>query len=386
MAANFWVNRLLVHCVFILVLAITQIGANEPTTPEPTTPEPRYCQDYSPCCCSEYSNQLSVTCSGVSVETVRDVFQRVNDQEIYNLYFNPLADETNIVSLPADILGNTRVTSSIGIRTYFNCPNLVIDTLAFRASQNSLTDFFVTSFNFDLQKDFNFLSGFNKLEELGIFRITNFTAFQYLPPLPSLQKLKVHRCPDLNHIPFPDLSHAKLKKLELWGNRISDEKADEIVAKLADSTSADSLKVLDLWNNSLTRIPSNVGATFPKLKEVQLGNNKISHIPSSSLNFTSPYLELLHLSSNGLKKIESGAFEGKLTSERARKNNITRSTVFIIGNFTMTEIDLGSNQLDVFEEGVFKEMLQQMVSVQPPIGGVNIGKSIFFNAFVLYVI
>ena len=52
----------------------------------------------------------------------------------------------------------------------------------------------------------------------------------------------------------------------------------------------------------------------------------------------------------------------------------------------MTYVNLMSNQLVVFEEGVFKEMLQQMVSVQPPIGGVNIGKSIFFNAFVLYVI
>ena len=52
----------------------------------------------------------------------------------------------------------------------------------------------------------------------------------------------------------------------------------------------------------------------------------------------------------------------------------------------MTRIDLQWNNLTVFEEGVFKEMLQQMKSVQPPIGGVNIGKSIFFNAFVLYVI
>ena len=32
----------------------------------------------------------------------------------------------------------------------------------------------------------------------------------------------------------------------------------------------------------------------------------------------------------------------------------------------MTYVNLMSNQLVVFEEGVFKEMLQQMVSVQPP--------------------
>ena len=34
------------------------------------------------------------------------------------------------------------------------------------------------------------------------------------------------------------------------------------------------------------------------------------------------------------------------------------------------------NELVVFEEGVFKDMLQQMVSVQPPKGYVNIEYSI----------
>ena len=52
---------------------------------------------------------------------------------------------------------------------------------------------------------------------------------------------------------------------------------------------------------------------------------------------------------------------------------------YSIGNFTMTVVELADNKLDVFEEGVFKEMLQQMVSVQPPIGRVYLDYSIFFN-------
>ena len=52
----------------------------------------------------------------------------------------------------------------------------------------------------------------------------------------------------------------------------------------------------------------------------------------------------------------------------------------------MTCVNLDYNELDVFEEGVFKEMLQQMMSVQFPIGSVRIDISIFFNAFVLYII
>ena len=291
------------------------------TTPEPTTPEPAYCKDYSPCSCSVDSNQFSVSCYGVSVQTVRDVFLRVNDPEIYELrWTQPLPDdETNAISLPPDFLGNTRVTSYIYIQNTYsypmNCPNLVIDPLAFRSSQNSLTGFYLSFLDFGLQKDFSFLNGFEKLEELSIYSLHNLTAFQYLPPLPSLQTLSVRSCPsELNQIPFPDLSPEKLKYLELDSSEISDEKADEIVAKLAASTSADSLEALYLYGNSLTRIPSQVGSAFPKLKTVFLNHNNISHIPSFSLTFVSRYLEELSLSENGIKTIEIGAFRGKSTS------------------------------------------------------------------------
>ena len=293
----------------------------ETTTPEPTTLEPRYCQDYSPCSCSLDSidsNNKLIYCNSVSVQTVRDVFQRVNDPEIFTLgWAEPLPDgETNTISLPPDFLGNTRVTSYIYIEnSYPNCPNLVIDPLAFRSSQNSLTGFYLSFLDFGLQKDFSFLNGFEKLEELSIYSLHNLTAFQYLPPLPSLQTLSVRSCPsELNQIPFPDLSPEKLKYLELDSSEISDEKADEIVAKLAASTSADSLEALYLYGNSLTRIPSQVGSAFPKLKTVFLNHNNISHIPSFSLTFVSRYLEELSLSENGIKTIEIGAFRGKSTS------------------------------------------------------------------------
>ena len=290
-------------------------------TPEPTTPVPRYCQDYSLCSCSLYSNNKFITCYSISVETVRDVFLLVNDPEIDSLSLSDLLadDAKNIVSLPPDFLSNTRVTGEINI--YGSYSNWVIDPLAFRLSQNSLAKLTVYNCNFGLQKDFNFLNGFNKLEELNIYNTINMTAFQYLPPLPSLQILRIiYFSSELNRIAFPDLSPAKLKNLELWGNRISDEKADEIVAKLAASTSADSLEKLDLNSNFLTRIPSQVGSAFPKLKEVDLSGNYILHIPSSSLTFASPYLEILDLYENGIKTIESGAFVGinRLLSEQER--------------------------------------------------------------------
>ena len=238
-----------------------------------------------------------------------------------------------------------------------------------------------------LQKDLNFLSGFNKLEELRFYAANNFSVFQYLPTLLSLQYLDVTSCRGLEQIAFPDLSPAKLKALSFDSNKISDQTADEILTKLVASNSADSLEFLNLNGNYLTKIPSQVGSVFPQLKTAHIGANNISYIPSSSVTIAYP-LESLYLGTNGLKTIESGAFQGKATSARAiilffglKKTRIIIRIllVSIIGNFTMTYVTLSSNQFTVFEEGVFKEMLQQMVSVKPPIGLVQIGGSIFLR-------
>ena len=376
-------------------ISIPLIGGNGKVARRTAT----YCkQNNSTCSCDFTLNLIDVNCQDVSVESIRDEFQRLNDPNIYAFSGYLSSDGvTDIISLPADFLGNTSVTSAIYIDLRWRgpwhsiyedkYPNLVINPLAFRASQKSLSrEFKVSNVDLSLQKDFNFLNGFDKLEQLSFLSAYNLTAFQYLPPLPSLQKLSVEHCEyQLNQIAFPDLSPAKLKNLQLWDNEISDEKADEIVAKLAASTSANSLEVLNLESNSLTRIPIQVGSHFPELHVINLGGNSISHISSSSLNFTSPYLELLHLSSNGLKTIENGSFVGKSTSARAISlsfglNNriiVCVLLVSIIGNFSMTGVDLSDNKLVVFEEGVFKEMLQQMVSVQPPKGRVEIYNSIY---------
>ena len=278
-------------------------------------------QDYSPCSCKVvYDNQSAVLCEDVSLETVREVFQRVNDPEIFELELFKLGGDTNTFSVPLDFLGNTTVTSyilidCIGLSGNSN-PNLVIDPSAFRLSQNSLAKFTVRYCDFGLQKDLNFLSGFNKLEELRFYAANNFSVFQYLPTLPSLQYLDVTSCRGLEQIAFPDLSPAKLKALSFDSNKISDQTADEILTKLVASNSADSLEFLNLNGNYLTKIPSQVGSVFPQLKTAHIGANNISYIPSSSVTIAYP-LESLYLGTNGLKTIESGAFQGKATSARA---------------------------------------------------------------------
>ena len=65
-----------------------------------------------------------------------------------------------------------------------------------------------------------------------------------------------------------------------------------------------------------------------------------------------------------------------------KQNNNRELLLVSTGNFAMTYVDLSYNQLVVFEEGVFKEMLQQMVSAQSPKGYVSLYESIFFNTFI----
>ena len=48
---------------------------------------------------------------------------------------------------------------------------------------------------------------------------------------------------------------------------------------------------------------------------------------------------------------------------------------FFLGNFTMTGVILSINRLVVFQEGVFKDMLEQIMSIQPQIGYLNIDQS-----------
>ena len=313
-------------------------------TSEPDDPKPKEkcAQDYSPCSCDvNYKNEISVYCHGVSVESVRDAFLRINDPEIYSLViYRIVADATKTISLPADFLGNTRVTAEIVIdgTTYWDktnstyipdyskIPNLVIHPLTFQSSQNSLMSFKVSNFDFGLQGDFNFLKGFNRLQELDISYVNNLGALEYLPPLPSLETFTVGGCNAIvkdqncaDVILFPNLSTTRLKTLHFNMKKLSDLQADAIVAKLAASTSAYSLEVLDLnYNSDLTKIPSQVGSVFPKLTSVDLSGSSISHIPIHSLTFNYPLMSI-DLNSNQIKTIERGAFQGKSTSTRVRK-------------------------------------------------------------------
>ena len=269
-------------------------------------------QDFSPCTCS---NTNYISCNGVSVQDVQEVFWRTNEPEIYKLQLTlPYSD---IVVLPKDFLGNTSVII-IWIHQEYHQPNefyakLQVDPLAFRMSKNHTTDLWFKCWDWSLHTDLGFLNGFDRLTKLYLTDTDNMMAFQYLPPLPSLELLNVENCTNLNEIVFPDVTPARLKTFYLQYNNVLDEKvANGIISSLAKSTSADSLEHIDMsYNPRLASIPKNISSAFPKLNFLSLNEDAISHIPSSSFVFTTP-ATFIDLVGNEIRTIESGAFVGKI--------------------------------------------------------------------------
>lgn len=99
------------------------------------------------------------------------------------------------------------------------------------------------------------------------------------------------------------------------------------------------IKILNLANNDLTRIPKQI-RHFTRLKQLNLNFNHIQSLPPRALNLTTSF-EVLGLKSNGMRTIEPGAFDG---------------ITFGIGS----RIDLDNNNLTRIDREVFLPVLQAM--------------------------
>ena len=161
-----------------------------------------------------------------------------------------------------------------------------------------------------LQTDFNFLNGFESLVALLLSYNANMQAFQYLPPLPSLTELIIKQWRSLGETVFPDLTPARLKTLSIIDCSLGDL-ADNVLSAVIASTSSDTLENINLAKNGMTSIPRQIPSAFPNLNSLDLSENYISHISSSSLAFSSPVISL-DLSENYHEKfsIATGAFQG----------------------------------------------------------------------------
>lgn len=268
-------------------------------------------EDYSPCNCNDNpSYGLEITCEGVDVLVVRDIFSRTTTNDLFSFQLTvPSPTGGNVISIPADLLNGKRAGNIL-----LNCPfpdwQLAIDADAFRPSSGLTFFFFTAGCDLTLLDFASFLDGFLSLATIFISQSSNVQGIQNLPALPSLDQLIVTYTTGLEKVTdFSGLGNVQLRRLLLNGNQLSDQMADNILNSVASSSSAaGALEMLWLANNQLTRVPTQL-TSFSRMIQLDLSNNSFPVLSSGSFSFNAP-VDYLYLESNTINSIEPGAFQG----------------------------------------------------------------------------
>ncbi|EFX80441.1 hypothetical protein DAPPUDRAFT_103482 [Daphnia pulex] len=310
-------------------------------------------EDYSPCTCDLTANGLEVTCSDVSVQDIQDVFYRTQTFRLYLVMLSPSfipdSSGSSSISLPADLLQDKRAEN-----IFLICPpnaspsiGLTIDPATFEFTRFNTSVFGIFNCDLAAQTDMQFLADFSVLNTLRFENTLNLQVIESLPSLPALKKLIISGCTGLEDekVAFPDLTPARLQRLYLNGNGLSDETANGILVSVGSSSSASSLQELILANDGLTRIPRI--ASFSKLSVYDVSYNVVPFMSQLTLDFGA-VVTLVSLKSNSLTAIEGGAFQG---------------------DFTSAQVNLENNNLSEFRSDVFLSMLQQMATPSSGSGG-----------------
>lgn len=300
------------HCVIILddelianLLSFLANGYDEcPVIDSPT--ESGFCP-----CQSFYG--IYVGCFNISMNVVSETFHNRTDQEIILGSFRlvvPLREQF----IPADLLAHHQ-TKTISIE----CEDEVIQKLsihpdAFRSSRNCTHQLRIETCDVS-RLDFAFLTGFNNLEKFRIGHAINVHLAEW-PSFPSsllhLKTFEIMRSSGVDEwTRFPVLIQG-IEELDLHDCRIGDESIDRILQWVVHSPSVNTLKILSLEYNSLTRIPRQI-KLLGKLENLVLSINKIAIIERGSFFRNSSTKCDIRLGMNEIRNIEPGAFQGFAT-------------------------------------------------------------------------
>uniref|UniRef100_A0A915Q0K3 Leucine-rich repeat-containing N-terminal plant-type domain-containing protein n=1 Tax=Setaria digitata TaxID=48799 RepID=A0A915Q0K3_9BILA len=232
-----------------------------------------------PCRCSPSIHEpVAIICENAS--SLSDIFTAIAEARSVTIAVLHITD-TVIPSLPAFILQDFTISRLVLNRCNLNH----IDDNAFAGSSlDKLVDL-------DLSDN-----------QLGAIPTTG------VPRLRNLRKLYLNRN-RISHL-YPNSftnydSRDTLQKLELAGNRLSDQAFDDssVFRPLR------SLQQLSLETNALSSIPSaSLVNQRQTLINLNLGLNRISEVPVGALNF--PNLISLSLEFNGISQIIPQAFQG----------------------------------------------------------------------------
>jgi Leucine-rich repeat (LRR) protein len=118
---------------------------------------------------------------------------------------------------------------------------------------------------------------------------------------PNLVNLVMNFCPNITAMVYP-IAYRVLETVTMNGNQMSDLVAENILKKFF------SVRSLSFMNNNLTRLP-NI-AKFRNLTHLRLDNNNLNSENFFLAQLNGTGLQILTLSSCGLKNIKPGALEG----------------------------------------------------------------------------
>ena len=241
-----------------------------------------------------------------------DVFYRTRNLDIYSVTLRATSATTSI-DLPIDLLKDKRSE-----HIYLFCPStaspqlgLTIHPASFEFTRFNTTIFEIHNCDLSAQADMSFLTGFTVLDSLRIENTLNVGSISTLPAntMPLLKELDIISCTGLDTVAFPDLTPARIERLDLSGNALTDLAVNNILVSLGSSSSANSLVDFSLSSNAMTKVPRI--ASFSKLVSYDVSNNAIPFISQSALIFGSRVTSL-NLNNIALTAIEGGAFLGTM--------------------------------------------------------------------------
>ena len=330
-------------------------------------------EDYSPCSCSPSGSSndeedVILTCGEISQVELRSIFQRTTPAKIFGLSLTaPPAPST--FTIEDDLLNETHISGEI----ILTCSSQFIDKQPILISQNAFQRIknLVQSIQIrqcDLSSlDISFLEGFVNLNRLNFQNSINhnFNDWNQFPELPNFSTLMATSVVGLNKwTKFPP-NIKNLETVYLANCELDDTAVSEILRWQLDR-SANTLAALQLNNNWLTEIPSEI-KLFKNLKSVNLNDQQqgIKVIPSGSLSL-SKSIPITSLSLRNLRTetIEADAFAGRLYlffyNFKIEEKIQGLSTFFLIGDFRNASVSLQGNNLAKLESSVFYDMLYQM--------------------------
>ena len=268
-----------------------------------------YCpnlENYSPCMCPIQGKKYFVLeCVGVSTEHVRNIFISTKSVD-----FDQISFQLNDSLFPMDLFVSHRANSITVCGNNSNPQQFYPDIHpdAFRSSRNFTVEFNLKSINM-CKMNLSFLATFYQLKTLSIWNSVGLNSSSF-PPLPNLINLWITDSKFNSNGWSIFLNSIKcLEELNLENNGLNNEQVDQILELIFMSPSKDTLTLLDLSSNSLTRIPSQV-KYFSRVNKIYLNNQNgqgFGIVSEISLLAPVRFLDLTYCSIN---EIQTTTFQG----------------------------------------------------------------------------